>query len=86
MKKIKNESAILAEAIKVGERYALARKVGEFNATDSANDKVMFIYRLLVLDKLVQPLAKGVDNQRNMRRKLVLWMSKQLPADHELLK
>ena len=85
MKKLKNESALVSEAIKVGERYAQARKVGEFSATDSANDKVTFIYRLLVLDKLIQPLAKGEDNQRNMRHKLAIWMSKQLPKDHELL-
>ena len=35
MKKLKNESALVSEAIKVGERYAQARKVGEFSATDS---------------------------------------------------
>ena len=85
MKKLKNESALVSEALRVGENYVLARKVGAFSATDSAKNKVTFIYRLLVLDKLIQPLPKGEDNERNMRHKLAIWISKQLPKDHELL-
>jgi len=40
---------------------------------------------LSILDKLIQPLAKGQDNEPNMKHKLALWMSRQLPSDHPLL-
>ncbi len=85
-KKIKNEPELVREALRVGARYAAKRGAGEIEATDSAKLKVEYIYRLLVHDKLVQPLAKGEESEPNMRHKLALWMSRQLPADHPLLK
>ncbi|PVZ68246.1 DUF5062 family protein [Pelagibaculum spongiae] len=84
--KVKNEPQLVLEALRVGEIYANKRKVGEFSATDSAKDKLRFIYRLLVHDKLIQPLAKGQEDEPNMKHKLALWMSRQLPEDHPLLK
>ncbi|MFA6163417.1 MAG: DUF5062 family protein, partial [Methylobacter sp.] len=53
---------------------------------DSAKDKVECIYRLLVKDKLIQPLASDQENGVNMKHKLALWISRQLPKDHILLK
>ena len=47
--------------------------------------KIEYLYRLLVHDKLVQPLAKGQENEPNMKHKLALWISRQLPEDHPLL-
>ena len=85
MKKLKNESELVAHALKVGEVYARKRGVGKFEATDSAHDKITYLYRLLVHDKLVQPLAKGHEDEPNMRHKLALWISRQLPEDHSLL-
>jgi hypothetical protein len=46
---------------------------------------VRAIYLLLVKDKLIQPLAIQDENVLNMRHKLALWISRQLPADHTLL-
>ncbi len=86
MKKLKNEGELLKFAVKVGMDYAERRGVAKFEATDSANDKVEFIYRLLVHDKKMQPLAKLDVSLPNMKHKLAVWISKQLPADHELLK
>lgn len=86
MKKIKNEAALVKEALRVGAIYAQKRGVGKFESTDSAHDKVTYLYRLLVHDKLIQPLAKGQENEVAMKHKLALWMSRQLPEDHELLK
>lgn len=85
MKKLKNEAALVKEAIRVGGIYAEKRGVGEFEATDSAYDKITFIYRLLVHDGLVQPLAKKHVDEPNMKHKLALWISRQLPEDHPLL-
>lgn len=85
MKKIKNEAALVKEALRVGMFYAKKRGVAEFEGTDSAHTKIEFVYRLLVHDELVQPLAKDQESEPNMKHKLALWISRQLPADHPLL-
>lgn len=85
MQKLKNEAELVSHALKVGAVYAKKRGVGKFEATDSAKEKVTYLYRLLVHDKLIQPLAKGQENEPNMKHKLALWISRQLPPDHELL-
>ncbi|MBL4827244.1 MAG: DUF5062 family protein [Spongiibacteraceae bacterium] len=86
MKKIKNEAALVKEALRVGEIYVQKRGVGQFEGTDSSHDKITYLYRLLVHDKLIQPLAKGQENEPAKKHKLALWISRQLPPGHELLK
>jgi len=86
MKKLKNEAQLAKLAVTIGEKYAANRGFKNFGATDSASQKVESLYRLLVLDKLVQPIPKDQENQMNMKHKLAIWISKQLPADHPLLK
>ena len=76
MKKLKNEKELVKKAIEVGTKYAEARGVAKFEATDSANEKVEYLYRLLVRDKLVQPLPEIQVSQQSMRHKLALWVSK----------
>ena len=83
-KKLANEAGLLKEAIRLGMEYGEKRGVVEFEATDSANEKIEYIYRLLVHDKLIQPLAKLDVSQPAMRRKLAIWASKQLPEGHPL--
>jgi hypothetical protein len=85
-KKLANEAGLLKEAIRLGMEYGVKRQVVEFEATDSANEKIEYIYRLLVHDKLIQPLAPLDVSQKTMRRKLALWAAKQLPKDHPLMK
>jgi len=85
MKKLKNESALFKKAIEIGEKYAKNRGYKGFSGTDSAKEKTESLYRLLVHDKLVQPLAKDQENLQNMRHKLALWIARQLPEGHELL-
>lgn len=85
-KKLSNESDLLKEAIRLGMEYGENRGVVEFEPTDSAHLKIEYIYRLLVHDKLIQPLAKLDVSQKAMAHKLALWVSKQLPEDHPLLK
>jgi len=86
MNKLKNEALLLKEALRVGAIYVEKRGIGKFDNTDSADIKTEYIYKALVHDKLVQPLAKNQVNRPNMRHKLALWISRQLPEDHELLK
>ena len=86
MHKLKNETELVNHALRVGGVYAKKRGVAKFEATDSAKEKITYLYRLLVHDKLVQPLAKDQINDPNMKHKLALWISRQLPTDHPLLK
>jgi hypothetical protein len=85
MKKIKNEHELLKEALRVGSRYFEARGAGKFEATDHADMKVRAIYLLLVKDQVIQPLAGADENVQNMRHKLAIWISKNLPSGHQLL-
>jgi hypothetical protein len=86
MKKLKHEAELVKEAIAAGMKYGVDRGAVEWDATDSASDKILYIYRLLVHDKLIQPLPEDQVSQKSMRHKLALWYSKQLPKDHPLLK
>lgn len=86
MKKLKNEAELLKKAIMIGEKYAINRGYKSFAATNAAKDKIESLYRLLVNDKLIQPLAVDAEDQPNMRHKLALWIAKQLPEGHPLLK
>jgi hypothetical protein len=85
MHKLKNESALFKEALIAGVRYAEGRGVVEFEPTDSASEKLLYIYRLLVHDKVIQPLPEDQVAEKSLRHKLSLWYAKQLPKDHPLL-
>lgn len=85
MKKLKNEAELVKKAIRVGMIYAERRGVVKFEASDSANEKIEYLYKLLVHDKLIHPLAKDQLNIPNMKHKLAIWISHQLPEGHPLL-
>ena len=57
-------------------KYGEERGVVEFEPTDSANAKIEYIYRLLVYDKVIQPLAQDQISQLTMKHKLAIWASK----------
>ena len=86
MAKLKNEPQLLKKALEVAENYAKNRGYTGFASTNSAKDKIECIYRLLVNDQLIQPLATDQENGVNMKHKLALWIDRQLPKDHPLLK
>ena len=80
MKKIKDEKELLKKAIELGVKYGENRGVVEFEATDSASEKVEYIYRLLVHDKVIQPIPEDQVSQKSMKHKLAIWASKQTPG------
>jgi hypothetical protein len=86
MKKLKHETELVKEAIRAGMKYGEDRGVVEFEPTDSATEKIEYIYRLLVYDKVIQPLPADQLSQKSMRHRLAVWISRQLPKDHPLLK
>jgi len=76
MKKLKNEKEMLKKAIIEGVRYGEKRGVVEFEPTDSAHEKIEYIYRLLVHDKVIQPIPEDQISQKSMMHKLAIWASK----------
>lgn len=86
MKKLKHEAELVKAAILAGMKYGEDRGAVVFEPTDSASEKILFIYRLLVHDKVIQPLPEDQVSQQSMKHKLAIWYAKQLPDDHPLLK
>ena len=76
MKKLKNEKEMIKKAILEGVKYGEKRGVVEFEPTDSADDKILYIYRLLVHDKVIQPIPEDQVSIKSMRHKLAIWASK----------
>lgn len=67
---------MVRKAIEEGVKYGEKRGVVEFEATDSADDKLLYIYRLLVHDKVIQPIPEDQVSQKALRHKLAIWASK----------
>jgi hypothetical protein len=86
MHKLKHEAELVKAAILAGMKYGVERGAVVFEPTDSASEKIRFIYRLLIHDKLIQPLPEDQVSQPTMKHKLAIWYAKQLPKDHPLLK
>jgi hypothetical protein len=76
MKKLKNEKELVKKAIAKGMKYGEERGVVKFEATDSASEKIEYIYRLLVHDKIIQPIPEDQISQASMKHKLAIWASK----------
>ena len=76
MKKLKNEKEMIRKAILEGVKYGENRGVVEFEPTDSAEQKILYIYRLLVHDKVIQPIPEDQVSIKSMRHKLAIWASK----------
>jgi hypothetical protein len=86
MKNLKHEKELLKGAIEAGMKYGVERGAVEFEPTDSVHERVLYLYRLLVHDKLIQALPEVQVSQKSMAHKLAIWYSKSLPPGHELLK
>lgn len=86
MKKLKNEKELLKRAVDAGMVYGEKRGAVKFEPTDSFNDRVLYLYRLLVHDGVIQPLPEDQVSQKSVGHKLALWYAKSLPKDDPLLK
>lgn len=84
MKKLKHESELFKAALLAGVKYAEGRKAVEFEATDSASDKALYVYRLLVHDKVIAPMPEEQVSEKTIRHRLATWYAHQLPSDHPL--
>ncbi|MBT8443823.1 MAG: DUF5062 family protein [Gammaproteobacteria bacterium] len=77
MMKLKNEKELVKKAMTIGMAYGEKRGAVEWEATDSATEKLEYIYRLLVHDKLITPIPEDQVSQQSIRHKLAIWASKQ---------
>ena len=76
MKKLKDEKELIKKAIALGMAYGEKRGAVEWEPTDSANEKLEYIYRLLCHDKLITPIPEDQVSQKAIRHKLAIWASK----------
>ncbi|NKI18555.1 DUF5062 family protein [Spongiibacter sp. KMU-166] len=79
MKKLDNEKELVKKALAVGGAYAEKRGAAQFEDGDSANERLEFIYRLLVRDKLIQPMPELQVSQQTIRHRLALWAKSLTP-------
>jgi hypothetical protein len=84
MKKLKHESELFKAALLKGVQYAEGRKAVEFEATDSASLKALYVYRLLVHDKVIAPMPEDQVSEKTIRHRLATWYAHQLPKGHPL--
>jgi hypothetical protein len=84
-KKLKNETALLREALRMILDDAVKRGIVEFEATDSHDLKIEYAYRLLVHDGKIAPLPNDQLGLPAMKHRLAKWVTHELPTDHELL-
>jgi hypothetical protein len=85
MKKFKHEAELFKAALIAGVQYAEGRKAVEFEPTDSASQKALYVYRLLVHDKIISPMPEEQVAEKTIRHRLAAWYAHQLPAGHPLL-
>ncbi|MBT8084161.1 MAG: DUF5062 family protein [Woeseia sp.] len=85
-RKLKNEKELLKVALEMVMADAVKRGVVEFEPTDSHDLKIEYAYRLLIHDQAISPLPEAQRNLPNIKHRLAMWVTHQLPADHELLK
>jgi len=85
MKKLRHEAELFKAALIAGIQYAEGRKAVEFEATDSASDKALYVYRLLVHDKVISPMPENQVGDQTIRHRLATWYAGQLPKGHPLL-
>lgn len=85
MKKLKHEAELYKSALLAAMKYAEDRGAVEFEATDSASAKLLYVYRLMVHDKIMQPLPADQVTEKGMRHRISMWYARQLPKEHPLL-
>jgi len=85
MKKLRYEAELFKAALLAGVQYAQGRKAVEFESGDSASDKALYVYRLLVHDKVISPMPEDKVAEKTVRHRLATWYAHQLPKGHPLL-
>ena len=85
MKKLKHETELVREAVRAGMKYGEERGVVRFEPTDALNERIEYIYRLLVHDKVIAPMPEDQVSEKTIRHRLATWYTHTLPKGHPLL-
>lgn len=86
MKPLKHENELFKAGLAAAMKYAENRGAVVFEETDSASEKLLYVYRLLVHDQKIAPLPEDKVSEKALRHRLAMWYAHQLPEDHPLLK
>jgi hypothetical protein len=84
MKKFRHEAELFKAALQAGIAYAEKRGAVVFEPTDSARDKALYVYRLLIHDRKIQPMPEEQVSEKSVRHRLAAWYAHQLPEDDPL--
>ena len=84
MTKFRHEAELFKAALQAGIAYAEKRGAVVFEPTDSARDKALYVYRLLVHDRKIQPMPEEQVSEKSVRHRLAAWYAHQLPEDDPL--
>jgi Domain of unknown function (DUF5062) len=85
LKRLKHEAEVSKAALLAGVQYAKSRKAVEFELTDSASGKALYVYRLLVRDQVILPMPEDQVGEKTIRHRLATGYAHQLPEGHPLL-
>jgi len=85
VKKLKHEAQLFKAALRAGLEYSESCKPVELEPTNSASDKALHLYRLLVHDKVIAPIPIGQVGEKAIRHRLAAWYAHQLPDGDPLL-
>jgi Domain of unknown function (DUF5062) len=75
MSKDKQEAELFKAALAAGVKYAEERKAAVFEPGDSAAQKALFVYRLLVHDKFIAPMPETQVSEKSVRHRLAMWQA-----------
>ena len=85
MKAPRHEHELFKAGLLAAMKYAEGRGAVVFEKPDSASEKLLYVYRLLVHDKLIAPLPEAQVSEKALRHRIAMWYAHQLPKDHPLL-
>ena len=85
MKKFKNEADLFRAALEAGMAYGEKRGAVAFEEGDSVNERALYIYRLLVHDKLIAPMPEEQVSEKSVKHRLSMWHARSLPKNDPLL-
>ncbi len=78
MKAPKHEQELFKAGLLAAMKYAEERGAVVFEKTDSASEKLLYVYRLLVHDKLIAPLPESQVSEKALRHRIAMWYAHQL--------
>lgn len=79
--KKRNETELFKAALAAGVKYAEGRGAVVFEPADSASAKALYVYRLLVHDKIIAPMPEDQVTEKSIRHRLSMWHANQFPED-----